>query len=76
VEVERDADLCIRQDAAQPLNREAVTEQQVMGRCGRERFVGVPRGVHSDAVALVGDDLRLVERDPHPATITDASAMI
>ena len=38
--------------------------EQVVRRRRGERVVAVPRGVRADAVALVRDDLGLVERDP------------
>ena len=46
----------------------------MVGRRGGEPLIGMARRVHSDAVALVRDDLRLVDRDPHAAEITDGLA--
>ena len=61
--VQGDADLG-RAKAAQGLSRQSVPEQQVMG--GRRRRIGVAqaRGVVAGAIAVVGRDLRLVQRDP------------
>ena len=55
-------------DGAQRRGGEAVAEQQVVGGRGRHRVVAQSRCVHADAVPVVGDDKRLVQRDParHP----------
>ncbi len=60
-------DLCRSKHAAQPLEREAVTEQQVVSRRRGEGVIGVPGSMGSGPVALMCDHLRLVERDPHAA---------
>ena len=62
--VERDPDCAAGSSAAEAREREAVAEQQVVGRRGGEGVVGMTRRVHADAVALVRDDLGLVDRDP------------
>jgi hypothetical protein len=45
-----------------------VPEQQVVGDGGGNGVVGQARGVHAGPVPVVGDDVRLVQRDPrrHP----------
>ena len=71
VHVERDPDARSGQRAAEARECEPVAEQQVVRRRGGERLVAVAGRVHPDAVALVRDDLGLVDRDPHPADVAD-----
>ena len=71
VHVERDPDPCTGQRASETRECEPVAEQQVVCRRGGKPLVAVAGRVHPDSVALVRDDLRLVDRDPHPADVAD-----
>ena len=57
-----------RGDGAQRAGGQPVPEQQVVGDGGGDCVIGQARGVHADPVPVVGDDVRLVHRDPrrHP----------
>ena len=62
LEVQHDAGSGPRRLGADRLHAEGVRHQEMMG--GRERRFGFrpPRGVRADAVPVVGDDVRLVQR--------------
>ncbi len=65
MKIDRDPHPCVAgQRVAQRADREAVAQQEVVRRRRRERIVAVAGGMRADAIALVGDLERLVERDP------------